>query len=441
MRQSTLALLVTAIVLTMAPAQAQVVRNFTSRYSVNTTGDIVLIGNTLMTCSTTGTNGASCNAARNGTGSLLNNNSFTMVYVDMDGDSTTTNSSSADLNLPPGSTVLWAGLYWGAEAPRLPSPNTVRFRTPTTGYITLTATQTDSISFGTGRIRYQGFVEVTSLVQSGGNGTYWVADVTGSPNNSDRYAGWALVVVYQNSSEPLRHLNVFDGYASVAGSTTVSTTISGFLTPATGPVTLRLGTVAYEGDLGFVGDRLRVNGTDLSDPTNPATNFFNSTISDLGVHVSTKNPNYINQLGFDIDRIETTNLIGNAQTSATVSFVTTGDAYLPGVLTFAVNIYAPDLTSTLTKSVADLNGGNVLIGDILEYTVSFTNTGQDGATNVVVLDPIPAGTQYVPGSLQVVDNAPGAPTGTFTDASGDDIAEYSPSCTELPGSPLVCVSG
>ncbi|WP_297858852.1 hypothetical protein [Meiothermus sp.] len=43
--------------------------------------------------------------------------------MDTDGDSTTFNSSSASLNLPAGATVLWAGLYWGAEAPSLPSPS------------------------------------------------------------------------------------------------------------------------------------------------------------------------------------------------------------------------------------------------------------------------------------------------------------------------------
>jgi len=420
------------LVLALGLAQAQVIRNFTSRYSTNTTGDIVIIGNTLMTCPTS----TDCTNARNGSGSILNNNSFAMVYVDADSDPTTFNSSSATLNLPTGASVLWAGLYWGAEAPSLPSPNTVHFRTPATaGYQTLIASQTDSLTAAAGRIRYQGFVEVTALVQAGGNGTYWAANVTGSPNNADRYAGWSLVVVYQHPSQPLRHLNVFDGYASVTGTTTVNTPVSGFLTPATGPVNVRLGTVAYEGDLGTTGDRMQLNGTDLSNATNPATNFFNSTISDLGAHLTSKTPNYINQLGFDIDRLEVSGPIGNNQSSATVSFVTSGDAYYPGVLTFTVNIYAPNLTTTFTKTVNDLNGGNVLVGDVLEYTISFTNTGGDGATNVVVRDPIPAGTQYVPGSLQVLSNAAAAPTGTFTDASGDDIAEYATACPELSGSP------
>ncbi|MFU0257791.1 hypothetical protein ACMZ9T_27175, partial [Klebsiella pneumoniae] len=74
--------------------------------------------------------------------------------------------------------------------------------------------------------------------------------------------------------------------------------------------------------------------------------------------------------------------------------------------------------------VNDLNGGLVEPGDVLEYTISFQNTGGDGAANVVLRDPSPAYTTYVPGSLQVISTAPLAPTGTFTDVSGDDIAEY-----------------
>jgi len=433
-------LLIPLMLLLLGVTQAQVTRNFTTRYQTNTTGDIVLIGNTLMTCSPTGTNGSQCPAARAGTttGTLANNNSYTMVYVDADSDPTTFNSSSANLSLPAGAAVLWAGLYWGAEAPTLPSPNTVRFRTPASStYVSLTATQTDSLTVGTNRIRYQGFVEVTTLVQTAGSGTYWVANVQGSPNASDRYAGWALVVVYQHSSEPLRHLHVYDGYARVSGTTTVTTTVTGFLTPATGTVTTRLGAVAYEGDRGIVGDRLRIGTTDVSDAQNPPDNFFNSTISSLGSHVSSKNPNYINQLGFDIDRVQSTTLLGNNQTSATISFLTSGDAYLPGVLTFAVNVFVPDLTTTFTKTVQDLNGGSVLPGDVLEYTLSFSNTGADGATNVVLRDPIPTHTQYLPGSLQVLTNATGAPTGPFTDAAGDDIAEYAASCPEFSGAPCV----
>ena len=81
-------------------ASAQVVRPYSIRYQINTNGDIAHIGNTIMTCAAS----ADCTSAQagiaNGTG--LNNNSFTMNYVDVDGDAfgPTFNSSNADLNLP-----------------------------------------------------------------------------------------------------------------------------------------------------------------------------------------------------------------------------------------------------------------------------------------------------------------------------------------------------
>ena len=50
------------------------------------------------------------------------------------------------------------------------------------------------------------------------------------------------------------------------------------------------------------------------------------------------------------------------------------------------------------KTVSDLNGGSVLPGDTLEYTVVLRNQGGP-VTGVVFTDPVPALTTYVPGSL------------------------------------------
>lgn len=410
------------------PAGAQVVRPFTARFSTNDTGDVVLVGNTLMTC----TGGNACTQGRTGAGTSLNNNDFRMGYVDVDSDSSTFNSSQATLTLPSGSTVLWAGLYWGADttagqngnaAPNAAQNNLVRFATPGSGYQTLTAAQINAnTTLGND---YHAFADVTAQVRAARSGTYAAANVQAG-TGVDRHAGWALVVAYHDPSRPSRNLTVFDGFAAVSTLNPVVTiNVSGFVTPFAGPVNTHVGVVGYEGDFGSTGDQLQLNSTVLTDALNPSANFFNSTITRLGASVAAKNPNYANHLGFDIDDVSANGVLANGATTATITLrtATTGTAefYYPGVVTFVTDLYAPIVKGNITKSVTDLNGGPVAPGDTLEYAVVVQNTGTDTAIVLQMTDPIPAGTTYVPGSLQVTS---GANAGAKTDSAGDDQAEY-----------------
>lgn len=417
--------------LVLVPALAQVVTSFQPRYGpVNDRGNILLIGNTLMCAGTRGT----CNDNQMNNPSA--NNAQDMIFADYDPSAPTWpsgrgGSSSATLTLPSGAQVLWAGLYWGARANPWDSERSLIGLKPpgATSYQTISGTLLGTIaSQGLATTRpYVAFADVTSIVQARGSGTYWVGGIlaaTGPTDGLGFYAGWSLVVVYRHPSESPKNLVVYDGLAVVSRGNSVTITPSGFLTPAVGAVNAQIGAVAFEGDGSFTGDQLILNGTPLSDDQNPSNNFFNSSISRLGSRFTQKTPNFINQMAVDIDLVDATGRISNGATSATLKFTSTQDNYFPAVLTYAVDVYLPDLKTTFTKTVTDLNGGQVLVGDILEYTVSFQNTGLDGAIRVLLTDPIPPGTQYVPGSLQVVQNAAGAPTGTFTDALGDDIAEY-----------------
>jgi uncharacterized repeat protein (TIGR01451 family) len=401
-----------ALVTLVQTASAQIARPFTPRFSANDRGDILLVGNTLMSCSG---NGNSCNRARNGTGNATNNNDWNMQYVDIDGDGSTFNSSSASLTIPPGASVVWAGLYWGGSSTS-GTRSVMRFSTPAAGYATVTASQLDVRGSA-----YQGFADVTARIQAGGSGTYTGADVR-STTGSNRFAGWSLVVVYRNPADPPRNLVVFDGYAEVAPGAAVTIPVSGFVTPPGGAVNTRLGVVTYEGDEGYTGDSFSLNGTLLANGANPSTNFFNSSISDLGAHVTAKNPNYENQLGFDVDRIAANGVLPNGASSATIRLSSTDDRYYPGVVSFATDLYSPVLSgNNFTKFVADLNGGAVTPGDELEYTIHVRNTGNDGSAQTVVRDTIPAYTTYVAGSMQVLA---GPNAGAKSDGTGDDQAEF-----------------
>lgn len=73
----------------------------------------------------------------------------------------------------------------------------------------------------------------------------------------------------------------------------------------------------------------------------------------------------------------------------------------------------------VTKSVDPVD--NVQEGDTLTYTVNFKNEGGDETGNTVFTDTIPDGTEYIPGSLEIVS---GPNTGKLTDKSGDDQGEF-----------------
>ena len=379
---------------------AQINVPFAVRFTANEKGDIQIFGNTLMTCPAGGCAGK--------------NNDYNMRYVDIDGNGSTINSSSADYTLPPSSTVLWAGLYWNGIS-SASSRNTCLFKTPgASGYTSLTGITYDN-SYG-----YQGFKDVTTLVKNAGSGTYQVANVQ-STTGTNTWAGWALVVVYRDPAKPQRNLTVFDGQGLVSSSDpNVNITISGFTTPLFGPVNVGLGVVAYDGDATLTGDAFKLNGTTLSNSLNPADNFFNSSITRFNTALTAKNPNYENQLGLDIDVIDATGCVANGATSATINLTTGGESYIPGVVTTAIDLYAPDIN--INKSFVDLNGGAVNPGDTLKFTIVVKNDGQDGATNVVLKDSILNYLTFVPGSLNITA---GANSGIKTNASGDDQAEFS----------------
>jgi uncharacterized repeat protein (TIGR01451 family) len=350
------------------------------------------------------------------TGGSIDDNDFTMTYVDVDADASTFCSSTATLTLPNGATVLWAGLYWSGES-NSAARNQVKFKTPAAAYARLTATQLD-VSAAV----YQGFIDVTARVQAGSNGTYTVANVQATNNASNEFAGWSLVVVYRDATAPMRNLVVFDGYAHIATGATVSINVNGFLTPPAGNVNTHLGVVASEGDLGLTGDGFELNGTAVGDPVNPINNFFNSPLTRFGANRTTKNPNYVNQLGWDVDLLSLTNALPNGSTGATITLNSVGDEYYPDVVVFATDLYAPVIgNGSFTKTVIDVNGGSVAPGDILEYTLSMSNTGQDVAASVVARDTLPANTSFVAGSMSVVT---GANAGAKTDANADDQMDW-----------------
>jgi large repetitive protein len=412
-------------------AHAAITSAFASVYSTNTTGDIVIRGNTLVTCPTAT---AGCTTARNTPGggnvadATLNNNNWQMGYVDVDTDASTFDSSSATVSLPSGSTVLFAALVWGGNtaagtggvaAPTAANYNQVSFKAPSSSATTVTAGWTS------GTVTYEGYANVTSLVQAGGSGSYTVGNVqTGTGLNID--AGWALVLAVKDTTQPERNLTVFRGYGSIASGESSNIPVSGFTTPPSGAVRTTLGSVSWEGDMGSIGDALKLGPTAstltaVGDTLHNANNVFDSVISDKGVDSSTRNPDYNNQLGFDAATFDVSGILPNSSTSAVIQLTSSSETYYPGIVTFATDLYAPKITSTKTASVTAKAAGNTQAGiaepgDTITFTIDNANGGTDSASNTVLTDTVPTGTTYVPGSM-VLGSTP------LTDANDSDVGK------------------
>ncbi|SNY94994.1 T9SS type B sorting domain-containing protein [Flagellimonas pacifica] len=432
---------------------------------INIKGDYTFLSNSVMNSVS---DGHDVNTPYNGNGS---NNSLHVEYVDIDSDPSTFNSSSSTLSLPACSQIYWAGLYWagnydverdGDHRSRYVSgytddPNhydvtSIKFRVP--GSATYVDIQADTAADPVGEEDdiivngynilpndpYVCYKNVTNLLTSLADptGDYFVGNVRGTRGaTSHGAAGWTLVVIYENPTLTGKYISIFDGYEGItthSGNNTADISVSGFNTIPVGPVNARIGVSTLEGETSLSGDTFGIVSnsssvfTDISDSANPNNNFFNSTISEDGANVTSRNVNSTNAIGFDSDVFDLNNpsnsIIDNGDTSATLRLGTSGDWFASFLVAFGVEIIEPDIV--LEKKVEDIGGNDITgqgvnLGQVLDYVLSFVNTGNDDAVNYTIRDVLPVNVTldeavmtlppgvtytYTPATREVVFNIP-----------------------------------
>jgi uncharacterized repeat protein (TIGR01451 family)/MYXO-CTERM domain-containing protein len=410
----------------------------TLRVQVDQKGDFVLIGNTLgYECAPgtpapiAGMNGACGNNGINDTAPDIFWRSDSPAVGQAEANTTITPAlarSTAMLQLPAGAVVTHAFAYWAARRPGVGTDITATIEREGVFSSTMTAVQAIPLTVNPNNF-YQSVADVTSVVQTYGTGAYRVGDVEASDilnsNNPNNFAGWWMVVFYELAGDPLRNLTLYDGLDYISNGSPQSVTVVGLLVPAMIP-NARLGAVAFEGDPSVTNDQLFVNGTPLADVLNPGTNFFNGTRATLGVSGTMAGD--LPQLtgtqqsmgGIDIDVVDIKPNVMGGQTSTSIVASTTNDQYFLSGLVTSIPTVRPLFTGS-TKTATDVNGGALLVGDVIEYTIVVKNDGNDIATNALLTDPLPVGVTYVPGSLQVTQ---GPNMGMKSDLPLDDQGEY-----------------
>ena len=261
---------------------------------------------------------------------------------------------------------------------------------------------------------YSSYAEVTDYVKQYGVGNYTVADIAltaGNGGPTGFYGGWSMIVVYENSKMTWRDVTVFDGHAYVAGGTTASyeLPVSGFNTTQTGPVEMKLGIIAGEGDYDITGDYFEIRpqsnpGTWIrlghtGAPVSTPPNFFNSSIQ-TGSNV--RIPSLQNNTGLDISMFKIDNpsnsIITNNQKSTTFRYGSTQDTYIISCIAMAVDAYVPDIETThkliKVNNSPYIAGAPVLPNDEMEFEMEVTNRGSEGVNGLEYVLPIPYTTNF-----------------------------------------------
>ena len=291
-----------------------------------------------------------------------------------------TNISSATLNIPAGSQVIKAYLFWAASDSSVDA-------TVTLNGVDVTADGTHSTSVYGIYDYYGAYADVTTLVT--GSGTYTLTNV--SINNGSPYSdvcgvvgAWALVVVYKPPTPSLNYLiKIWEGFRIVHNDTD-TVTFSGFT--AGNPVDIDILTVGYEGDPDLNdNETVSINGNFVG------SNLWDSVSSALGGTTT---------YGLDIEALDGSGYISAGDSSFNITLETGQDLIIFQVLA----IYNFTISGVSGYVYEDINGdgdlsdaqpipnAQVILYDSSGNQVATTTTNNDGIFSFVNLS---NGTYYV----------------------------------------------
>lgn len=422
------AICVLAFGLNPPQAQAIVLQDMSIAYQGTLNGNFASTGNSVLTCSTTtGANSGLCADARQRKGLKLNNDDFVMTnlktsFSDLP-PSNILNSSQGLLTIPANSQIVHATLFWSGTL-RLNSGD-VAATDPTKKNQVLLALGNEScassatcqtisaasdvyqVNAQTNLGPYRASADVTSRFtrtdqdwnSSGPHQTMLISVANIQTTlGLDKAAGWGLLVAYKDPDSSPRAITIYKGFAQEAMLQDDEFRFNYFRTAAKGNVLADFGLVAFDGDASTKTDSISLvdskSSVVIADQVNPNNNIANSTISNAGIHnpyLNNGSPSRSrNTFGVDVDQISMVNGLSRNVTATSVMPSAAADVYFISGLALSVEITSPDITlSKVIKSVSGSSPTTVQAGDVMEYTVTATNTGQSDATNVQVFDELP----------------------------------------------------
>ena len=397
-------------------------KDFEIRYQGNIHGDFTMIANNVLS--------RTSNTPYNGPDG--NHDFSDNVFVDIDSDPTTFNSTNANLvNPEPALSCLnieRAYIYWAAADKPYdgvtggtavePTWNYNEIKLMLPGESAYTTVAADEVLY---RGRDEAFQndpyvcvkDITAEVNALASpfGTYQVGNVKATEMQVISHGGgiigtsggWQIVFVYENISLDPKNITLYDGYVHTYATNGVGDTefnFSGFQTIPAGSVNTKMMIGSLEGDRDLGGDQFLINDTssnwtNISTALRPANNFFNSRITLAGADFVNRNVASTNTLGFDAGKFELNNagnaLIGNNQSFARFRITTDQESYGLFLMGMSVDVYQPSLGAL---SLAANTTGPYNPGDIIPMSLSVNNVGNDDIQDLVITMVIPSEAEF-----------------------------------------------
>ncbi|MHA4196387.1 isopeptide-forming domain-containing fimbrial protein, partial [Bacillus cereus] len=392
------------------------------------------------------------------------------MTVDVDNDDSTFNSSTGAFpNIPAGSKVKKAYLFWTAAmglpgniADRKVTEDQVRqpvkMRMGNKEYAEVTA---DSIrkadylpyisNYSGSGAGYVAYADVTNVIaQQGISQTVTVANVPEIKfeKGSGYYWGnWNLILVYENYKETVKDMKIWEGLVSQKSTAWTDISVNKINTPKEGAFKAKFSYFSSQGDpadndgyaydygeydfgLGYQkfknikGKDNDVNDSSMTEVQVDGTNEF------VTKKYPGYNPDWTNSFSTDIHtyHLEGPTQVKNDLKEAKMRFRAYGgggDIYVLNNATFVTEHNAPNLQ--VDKKALDSAGKeikDVKAGEEFTYQIEVKNdtkNNQAPVSNVKGFDKLDDRLEYVPGSIQYVS---GSNKGNKTDNASDDEAEF-----------------
>ena len=210
---------------------------------------------------------------------------------------------------------------------------------------------------------FSAFKDVTSLIQTTGNGDYTLSNLDISAfeelhsQRRTNFAGWAIVIIYKNDALPLNQLNVYDGLQGVPEELSITLSSLNVIDDNNSKV----GFVAWEGDSSLATEEFRMNGNLLSNASNPPNNVFNGTNSITGSATL---------YNMDLDIYDIQNNIAIGDTSAEISLTSFQDFVMINTVVTKLNSQLPDATVSIDSVEKQCDSKTIVVS----YTVFNLNS-------------------------------------------------------------------